>query len=425
MIRRSGNAEDRGRQRAGDPDSLGQLLRRAHLTFALAAVAVVGLVLSVPALVTLHYYSEHNLQLLSRAIGHTVEAAVVFGDAEAAQEALESIAMNEDLSDATVTSHDGRVLAHWRVQAPGWPMRLGTMASGVLHEKPATEAVEHDGAVVGTVTVAGGGRTLVQVLGLGAAGILFCQVLIGAGALYMSRRMVGRIIRPLQTLADMTGTVQRERAFGQRVPVAEIKELDDLGTSFNALLAELDSWQTLMEGENERLLHQARHDGLTGLANRAFFEGRLNRALAEAGVSGTGVAVLLIDCDKFKAINDGLGHAAGDAVLIAVAARLRGESRETDLVARLGGDEFAVLIAPCPDAGGPLRLAEAIAAAMRVPIPVRDTESITASVSIGVARYPEDGIDAQSLLQRADELMYTAKRSTTSRTLLPRPLPQR
>jgi hypothetical protein len=135
----------------------------------------------------------------------------------------------------------------------------------------------------------------------------------------MSRRVVGRIIRPLQALADLTGTVQRERAFGQRVPGAEIKELNDLGTSFNALLEELDAWQTLMEGENQRLLHQARHDGLTGLANRAYFEGRLNRALSEAAQAGTGAAVLLIDCDKFKSINDGLGHAAGDAVLMASA----------------------------------------------------------------------------------------------------------
>jgi diguanylate cyclase (GGDEF)-like protein len=82
-------------------------------------------------------------------------------------------------------------------------------------------------------------------------------------------------------------------------------------------------------------------------------------------------------------------------------------------------------MAPCPDANGPARLAEAIAAAMQAPVIVRDTESIVASVSIGVARYPEDGLDAQSLLQRADELMYAAKRSRTSQRMLPGPLPQR
>jgi diguanylate cyclase (GGDEF)-like protein len=405
--------------------SLGGLLRRAHVALALGAVALVGLVLSVPAVVTLQFYTEHDLQLLGRAIGHMMEAAVVFQDAEAAQEGLESIVADEDLAEATVTAADGKVLARWHVAAPDWQHRLGGLAAGLLRQQPMTVAVEHDGAVVGQVTVRGGGRTLVQVLGLGAFGILFCQALIGAGALYMSRRVVGRIIRPLQALADLTGTVQRERAFGQRVPGAEIRELNDLGTSFNALLEELDAWQTLMEGENQRLLHQARHDGLTGLANRAYFEGRLNRALSEAAQAGTGAAVLLIDCDKFKSINDGLGHAAGDAVLIAVAARLRGACREHDLVARLGGDEFAILIPSCADAFGPLRLAAAIETAMQVPIPVRDDHGLTVSLSIGVATYPVDGADARALLQHADELMYAAKRSRVSPSLRPDPVPQR
>ena len=419
-----------GQQRAAGAStarrtSLRGLVRRAHVTLAVAAVLGVGLAIAVPAVVTLHLYARHDLQLVARAIGHTVEAAVVFGDVESAQETLESMVAAEDLAKATVLSRDGKVLAHWRLNAAGWNARAGAAVTRLLHEAPAMVPVLHDGALVGQVVVTSGGRTLVQALGLGMLGILLCQALIGGAALFLSGRTVRRIVGPLQALAALTGTVQRERAFGQRVPRAEIKEVNDLGNAFNGLLAELDAWQTLMEGENQRLLHQAQHDGLTGLANRAFFEGRLSRALLEAAQQGSAVGVLLIDCDKFKEVNDGFGHAAGDAVLVGVASRLQGQCREGDIVARLGGDEFAILVARLNDAGRLNRMLDEIQAAMQLPITVQDDLSITVSLSVGAAEYPADGADPAALLQRADQRMYGSKRNRHGPVAEPRPMRQR
>ncbi len=411
-----------GRRRSPDHSaaprsaSLQGLLRRAHVTLALGAVAIVGLVLAIPAVTTLRIYAGHDLQLLGRAISQTVEAAVVFGDADAAQEALDTIVAGEDLASAIVTTRDGRVLARWQADRPGWETSLATSVSHLLRERPAMLPVMHDGANVGRIVVQDGGRKLLYFLGFGALGIVFCQVLIAIGALYLSGRIFGRIVRPLQVLADVAGAVQRERAFGRRVPGAEIAELNDLGTSFNALLAELHSWQTLMQGENQRLLHEASHDGLTGLANRAFFEGRLERALIDAAQSGTRVALLLLDCDKFKQINDGYGHAAGDAVLVGIAARLRAQFRGDDLVARLGGDEFAVLVAPSPAAAEVPGLGDKVTHAMQHPVIVRDELGIVASLSVGFSTFPEDGTEAAALMQRADEAMYRAKRSRAAGT---------
>jgi diguanylate cyclase (GGDEF)-like protein len=153
----------------------------------------------------------------------------------------------------------------------------------------------------------------------------------------------------------------------------------------------------------------ALHDPLTGLPNRRALSEALERALARAHRTGQPVAVLALDLDGFKAINDRLGHPAGDATLLEVADRLRGAIRRSDVVARLGGDEFAVVAG---EAGGrtPMaRLARRIAAALAVPINLA-AEGVTIGVSIGIAFHPGDGATSEQLISRADEALYVAKR---------------
>ncbi|WP_250008360.1 diguanylate cyclase domain-containing protein [Actinoplanes sp. M2I2] len=153
-----------------------------------------------------------------------------------------------------------------------------------------------------------------------------------------------------------------------------------------------------------RLRQQAHFDGLTGLANRTHFHEQVARALeSPAG----GVSVLLVDLDGFKTVNDTMGHAAGDTLLMAVADRLRGAIRTGDVVARLGGDEFAVLLSSCP-AGEATQTAERILAALTVPEQI-DGVPVRAAASIGVAA-ATPGTDVGLLLRQADLAMYAAKR---------------
>jgi diguanylate cyclase (GGDEF)-like protein len=161
-----------------------------------------------------------------------------------------------------------------------------------------------------------------------------------------------------------------------------------------ALIARLREHET-------RLRHQALFDGLTGLANRTHFHERTAVALS----AGAPLALLLIDLDGFKAVNDTLGHAAGDALLVAVADKLRSSVRPSDLPARLGGDEFAVLLNGTADDAE--QTAKRILAALRTPVPI-DGLDVTANASIGVsAAHP--GADVESLLHDADVAMYAAK----------------
>lgn len=205
--------------------------------------------------------------------------------------------------------------------------------------------------------------------------------------------------------------MRRERAFARRVEPVAIAELNQLGDDFNALLDEFEEWQNTLRDENASLEHKATHDALTGLPNRAQFESRLSVALCDAVVTGQRVAVLYLDCDRFKEINDGLGHDAGDAVLVGVAARLRTQVRETDLVARLGGDEFAVMLAGVREADSVCRIADEILSGMAPSIALSDGHMVATMMSVGVALYPDHASDASGLLRAADAAMYRAKRA--------------
>jgi diguanylate cyclase (GGDEF)-like protein len=164
--------------------------------------------------------------------------------------------------------------------------------------------------------------------------------------------------------------------------------------------------------EHNRIYHnlhfEAHHDSLTGLPNRALFEERLETSLLEAAVMGRKLAVLFIDMDGFKQINDSFSHRFGDRFLCEIAARMKKAMRPGDIIARIGGDEFTVLADGIAGIGEAEAICERILHAVRQPM-VIDGREVAASASIGIAAYPEDGNNAEQLLQHADAAMYSAK----------------
>jgi diguanylate cyclase (GGDEF)-like protein len=158
----------------------------------------------------------------------------------------------------------------------------------------------------------------------------------------------------------------------------------------------------------EQVLKLARYDGLTGLPNRSMFMDELQRTLARARRHGGHFALFFIDLDRFKNINDSLGHGAGDQLLKVMAARLRALLRDSDLVARLGGDEFVVLLDATVDATALAHVARKALAAIGEPVPI-ESRSYQVTGSIGISLYPDDGEDAATLLKNADAAMYLAK----------------
>ena len=208
----------------------------------------------------------------------------------------------------------------------------------------------------------------------------------------------------LVCLHQIAGRSRTWIALGYRVatppPAEVITEVGELAGRVAVALATKE--------RDERLVYQARHDLLTGLPNRLAAEEALATAIAEASASGEQFAAMFLDIDRFKAINDGLGHLSGDRVLVSVARTLRSGALRNAFVARFGGDEFFAVMRGIAGPSHAAQAASRIADALAVPTLVDGIEFVI-SASIGIALYPRDGQDAEALMRSADLAMYRAK----------------
>lgn len=401
--------------------TLQQTLRRGLSVSVMVGVLAAGGLLTWMGTLVLRQQAATNLQLAARSAGYTVEAAMVFQDGDEMFDALALIAGSEDIAEASVFGLDGRLLAHWsRRTDDRWAGPQELLARWLLPSS-ADQPVLHDGAPIGRVQMRGAGRGLLGFVLGGVGVILACLLLSGMLAAALMQRVIGRILMPLAQLAAVLRAARVERSLDLRVPAAGIDELHQLGEDVNTLLAELETRQQHLQRENAHLSHRASHDSLTGLQNRATFELALASAVAAAASTGGQLALLFVDADHFKQINDERGHDAGDRVLVAIGRRIRAQVRDHDVVARLGGDEFAVLLDGLRGARDAHRIAEAIEAGMKEPISLGPGGGVEITLSIGVALFPQDAVDAASLLRAADGAMYYGKRRRPPRRRWLRP----
>ena len=168
------------------------------------------------------------------------------------------------------------------------------------------------------------------------------------------------------------------------------------------------AWELEREKNQERIEYLAHHDPLTTLPNRRLAHDRMQQALAYADRQGNKVAVLFLDLDNFKNINDSLGHSVGDALLLEVTQRLQACLRGTDTLSRQGGDEFLIILTEVREADNVIRVAEAIQEKLQDAFHIEGNE-LSSTLSMGIAVYPDDGEDFETLLRKADTAMYTAK----------------
>jgi diguanylate cyclase (GGDEF)-like protein len=205
-------------------------------------------------------------------------------------------------------------------------------------------------------------------------------------------------------------TVANRLTEGTSFQVDDLRLLEMVATQAATALENGRLEQSLAELSRlkEQLRHQAYHDSLTGLPNRAMFAEQIDARLQNRAPGGTIPVVLFLDLDDFKAVNDTLGHAAGDRLLVSVAERIAGAVRSDDVAARLGGDEFAVLIDDEADLRHALAIGNRILDVLRAPFPVEDREVVVGG-SVGIAVARDSNERAADLLRQADMAMYTAK----------------
>jgi diguanylate cyclase (GGDEF)-like protein len=231
--------------------------------------------------------------------------------------------------------------------------------------------------------------------------IYLSALLMTAVMILVLRQVLARQMVPLlKASASMRQMVDGKTAFAP-LPVRRHDEIGQLIESFNALVL----WRTVAEHQMEFLAH---HDPLTALPNRLLVEDRFGQAAGFTDRSGHKMALLSLDLDKFKSINDSLGHSLGDALLKQIASRLCEDLRDTDTLSRQGGDEFLLLLPSLDDGDATLAVLDKLMDSLQAPFHIEGHE-LSTTVSIGVALYPEDGTDFSTLLKHADMAMYRAK----------------
>ena len=278
--------------------------------------------------------------------------------------------------------------------------RLQLAAAVIEHTREAVMVADARGRVVSVNPAFGSltGYTSAQAIGRHVRFL---------GSMPQGRTAFGEMWAAVQRSGHWQGEVWLRRRNGESFPAWQTVSGVRHGRALHyvALFSDIGP----LKQAEQRLLHLAHHDALTGLPNRLQFENDLARSLQRAWRQGQQIALLFIDLDCFKLVNDTLGHAAGDELLRVVAARLRSAVRAEDAVARLGGDEFTVVLEEVDGAAGAALAAGKLLQAIVAPT-VLQGRAVSISASIGIALFPAHGADADALLRAADAAMYRAKR---------------
>jgi diguanylate cyclase len=380
----------------------------------LSTVTLMGTFLAYDS-VRAHSQLQNHLSSLANIVGQNSSAALDFDDQKAAEEVLLALRSEVTIVSACLYRPSGELFAQYQRQPVfhecGKQIASNSTRQGYIQ---VIRPVEYRNDFAGTLRVESDlseiksrQKRLLQV----TAALLVISLVVGGIAGYLLQR---RISRPIRDLSEAMREVTAQHNFAVRVTPHDASEIGQLGLGFNSMLTELEK-RAEEKREFEALLkHQATNDELTGLPNRRLLADRLSHALAVAERYGEKVALLYIDLDGFKLVNDSLGHSVGDELLVNVAARLNARVRKSDTLARLGGDEFAVVLAG-PDLENQAgKIAAAVLQSLEPAFNIGEHE-ITIGASIGVSFYPDHGDNAALLLQNADSAMYRAKREGKNR----------
>lgn len=369
--------------------------------------------------VSSHTQLESRLSTLANIVGQNSAAALLFDDRTAAVEVLHALEAEGSVVSACLYGQSGKLFAEYQrgPENHDCPAQLGDQAAATPGLVTVSRVVERNGDVAGTLFLKADTRDIQarwrQMLEITAVLLLLALVVGGIAGSLLQRK----ISRPVRELAGAMHEVTEQHNFGARVALSGADEIAQLGSGFNTMLAELEKRALEKAAFEAQLKRQALNDDLTGLPNRRLLTDRLGHAIDVAKRENHEVALLYIDLDGFKLVNDSLGHAVGDLLLQQAADRLRSRVRSSDTLARLGGDEFAIVLSGTQLGEQASVIAIILLEMLGPPFMVEDHE-ITISASIGVSVYPGHGATPVQLLQQADSAMYAAKRLGKNRIVL-------
>ncbi|HEX4858774.1 MAG TPA: EAL domain-containing protein [Usitatibacteraceae bacterium] len=363
---------------------------------------------------------EADAATQARVATESVAAAVMLDNRAETEDILNTVLAPTHAVEATIYDAAGSRVAIFQrdnAQAPILPAKLGSATSGdgarKLHR--VSQRVAYRGEMVGDIVMLVSKSHLEGQFRRQQWSAALVIALLAAVAAMAVRRFVTRAVKPVEELARLMDEVSESRDYSRRSVPATRDEVGRLSLAFNGMLEQMQQHEAqlrheLTEREHAelRLVDMATNDAVTGLRNRHFFTEQLRTAVTRASREDARFALMFIDLDNFKVVNDTLGHSTGDMLLTEFGSRLRHAVRESDLVARLGGDEFAVLLESSDARASVERLAQKIADMSRLPISAEHRDVIVTS-SVGIAFFPDGGRTAEDLVRNADAAMYHAK----------------
>jgi len=428
---------------------LGKVSIRWKLTLLIVTISTVSLLLASVAFITTDRINTqqtagNNLHTMAEIIAANSSAALLFGDARAAQETLGFLKAQQHIQAAAIYGMDETVFAGYRktgiaVEFPDTDIQT----ENILFWGDYAELFAHiyyDGEQIGIVYLRSNMKAihdrLVWFLGIVAAVLLMSLLVTFA----LSARLQRIFTDPLLRLSAIARQVRTENNYSLRVSGESLDELGNLIADFNSMLdeiqsrdnelmehramleervmqrtseleianAELATSKSQAEAVAKRMEYHAHHDALTGLPNRILLNDRITAELAHARRQQGKLALLFLDLDRFKIINDSLGHAVGDQLLRVIARRIGNCIRDEDTVARLGGDEFMVLLPRISGSSDAGRIARKVIDCLVNPVSCNGHE-LHITTSVGISIFPHDGADAETLIKHADISMYRAK----------------
>lgn len=229
--------------------------------------------------------------------------------------------------------------------------------------------------------------------------------------LFLIRFLTNRVTRPLSQLSASMARAEGGES-NVRAELSGPKDINEMAHAFNSMMAALEDRIAAVSHAEQRIRHLAYNDTLTELPNRMQFMDLMSQTIDRARDNGQIFALLFLDLNRFKNVNDTLGHDAGDRLLIAVGRRIRHIVRASDSVSRFGGDEFTMLLEDLPSAMAASVASQKICLALAAPFEI-DGHDIYVSASIGISVYPTDGMDGNTMLKHADSAMYRAKKNNS------------
>ncbi|MGN6388389.1 MAG: putative bifunctional diguanylate cyclase/phosphodiesterase [Burkholderiaceae bacterium] len=387
------------------------------LVTSLVALLVMSITLAVYDLRSNRAMRINDLDTQAELIGRASVPALQFDDPDLARHNLALLQVRPAIEAAALYDARGELYAQYRRHAGalGQPLPVRPSAAATTEVSGENIVVQRrfyqNGELIGSIYLQGR-YELYERLRNYTGILLLVSALALLVSLLLSRWLQATITRPIIAVTDLARRVVERRDYTLRAERTTDDEIGYMVDAFNQMLSEVerrtDAQQAALrdsESERERTLFISRHDSLTKLPNRSMFHRTLQEAVQEAERDGRSVQVLFLDVDRFKEINDSLGHYVGDVLLTAVADRLRECVGTAGTVARLSGDEFGVLCRDHPDVD---RLAAGLVEAMSRPFDI-EGHHVIASTSVGITSFPADTRQPDQLLMNADMAMYAAK----------------